>query len=46
MKPRNKGKGLPSYAIRTKIVRIQVVQQRRVEKKTIWGCGRELWKYR
>ncbi len=37
VKPRNKGKGLPSYATRTRRIKIQAIQQRRVNKKTILG---------
>ncbi len=35
MRPRNKGKGLLSCATSAKRVRIQAVQQRKVEKKIV-----------
>lgn len=37
VKPKNKGKGLPSCAARTRRIKIQAMEWRRVNKKTILG---------
>ncbi len=36
-KPKNKGKGLASYAARARRIRIQDIQQRKINKKIVLG---------